>query len=68
MLFSGSTALVQATPPDVIKFSANGTGQIRNCFQNCVNLTTASIAGTDTSAITNVSGIFAREVLAGVRV
>lgn len=63
--FSGSTALVQATPPDVIKFSAAGTGAIRNCFENCVNLTTASIAGTDTSAITNVSGVFAREIFSG---
>jgi hypothetical protein len=62
--FLGSTALVEANTPDVIKFSSSGTADISKCFQNCVNLTTARIVGADTSA-TTYNGIYGREVFYG---
>jgi len=57
--FNGSTALVQATPPDTIKWHANANPSLYRCFNSCSNLTTASIAGSDT---TNVNGLYVREV------
>ena len=59
--FNGSTALVQATPPDTIKWNANATASLYRCFYNCVNLTNASLAGADTSV---KNGVYAREVFA----
>lgn len=60
--FYGSTALVQATPPDVITWAASSLPSLYRCFYNCVNLTNASIAGVDTSV---KNGVYAREAFAG---